>query len=201
MITFLLSLLPRLSFLSKFSAIVPFLTSPKFLLAAGIALTGAYGGYKFAENIWEARNAELKVQLSNFEADQLRLVAQIKTLEKQAAEASATVVTKYVDRVKIVRQKGKEIIKEVPVYVTKEADANCTIPDGWVYIHDKAASGLSETRVPKAPGNPNEASTGVTLSSAAETITLNYLQYHALVEQLTALQNWITEQQKIYNTQ
>jgi len=199
MITFLLSLLPRLTFLSRFSAIVPFLTSPKFLLAAGIALTGAYGGYKFAENIWEAKNAKLQVELNRFEADQLRLLAEIKTLEKKAAEVSANVVTKYVDRVKIVREKGEQIIKEVPVYVTKEADANCPIPDGWVYIHDKAASGAAETRIPEAPGNPDETSTGVTLSSAAETITLNYQQYHALVEQLTALQNWITEQQKIYN--
>lgn len=46
-------------------------------------------------------------------------------------QASVKTVTEYVDKVKIVRQKGETIIKEVPVYITKDVDGGCIIPNSF----------------------------------------------------------------------
>lgn len=48
------------------------------------------------------------------------------TVRQKQAEATVKVVTQYVDRVRVVREKGDTIIKEVPVYVPVQADAACT---------------------------------------------------------------------------
>ena len=110
-------------------------------------------------------------------------------VEKAQAQATAQVVTEYVDRVKIVRQAGETIIKEVPVYVPAQADAACVVPRGFVRLHDAAAQGV----VPEPAGNSDAAPAGVALSAVAGTVAENYTACRANAEQLSALQSWILE--------
>jgi cytochrome oxidase assembly protein ShyY1 len=108
--------------------------------------------------------------------------------ETRLARENVRVVTKYVDRVETVYVAGKTITKEIPVYVTPEADAACTVPLGFVRIHDAAAA---NTAPEPAAGDPDAPAAGLALSAIAETVTDNYTQYHALGEQLTALQDYV----------
>lgn len=62
------------------------------------------------------------------------------------------VVTQYVDRERIVYKQADTIIKQVPVYITPEADDQCPVPDGFVRVHDAAARGIS---LDDASGTPN----------------------------------------------
>lgn len=110
-------------------------------------------------------------------------------VEKAQAQATVQVVTEYVDRVKIVRQAGETIIKEVPVYVPAQADAACVVPRGFVRLHDAAAQGV----VPEPAGNSDAAPAGVALSAVAGTVAENYTACRANAEQLSALQSWILE--------
>ncbi|MGV7167014.1 hypothetical protein ACDI35_05100 [Xanthomonas axonopodis pv. cajani] len=107
--------------------------------------------------------------------------------ERDSAKGSTTVVTKYVDRVQIVRQAGATITREIPIYVTQKADAACTIPAGFVRLHDAA------TGNPAGPptGDPDAPAAGITLSAVAGTVADNYTSCHATAEQLSALQDWI----------
>ncbi len=93
------------------------------------------------------------------------------------------------------------IVKKVPVYVTKQADAHCTIPLGFVRLHDAAAGGvpvLSDTSGQShgTPGDPDAAS-GHSLSDVAETVTDNYGACRQIAEQLVDLQDWVSRQQVI----
>ena len=108
---------------------------------------------------------------------------------ERQANTTVKVVTKYIDRIRIVREKGDTIIKEVPVYVPVQADAACTINRGFVRLHDAAAEGeLSEpARNPDAPAE------GIALSTVARTVADNYQTCHEIAEQLRALQMWINE--------
>lgn len=126
--------------------------------------------------------------------------AKVVTLEAELASAQATlaqqktterVVTQYVDRVRIVRERGETIVKEVPVYVPLEADAACRINRGFVWLHDAAAR-----NDPPAPGTgaADAPAPGVTLSAVARTVTGNYATCHEIREQLTALQGWVRAQ-------
>nr|WP_217442977.1 hypothetical protein [Burkholderia diffusa] len=107
-----------------------------------------------------------------------------RTAERDAARRDVKVVTQYVDRVQVVREKGDTIIKEVPIYVDREADRACVVPLGFVRVHDGAAANVPVG----GPGNADAAPSGVALSAVAATVAGNYTTCHENAEQLIALQ-------------
>ncbi|KUJ04962.1 hypothetical protein AR275_20295 [Stenotrophomonas maltophilia] len=104
----------------------------------------------------------------------------------ELAQGTTRVVTEYVDRVQVVRERGDTITKEVPVYVTPTADAACAVPVGFVHIHNAAASGDPAAG---PAGDPDAPATGVALSAVAETVAGNYTTCHATAAQVVALQD------------
>ena len=102
------------------------------------------------------------------------------------------VVTEYVDRVRVIEKQGETIIKEVPVYVSVEADSACTVPAGFVRLHDATAGGVP---APAGAGPANAAPSGVALSAVASTVASNYTACRANAEQLTQLQRLLIEYQ------
>lgn len=147
------------------------------VLAFGLYLEGGLSN----EDKWQAKVKEME--------------AEIAKVEKAGAEASVKVVTKYVDRVQIVKEKGDVLIQKVPEYISKDSDAKCVVPNGFVVLHDAAAKG----EVPDSTRDVNEAASGVALSTVGKTVTENYTTCHQNVEQLKALQEWVRTQEKIYN--
>ena len=105
------------------------------------------------------------------------------------AQATVKVVTQYVDRVRIVRETGETIIKEVPVYVPVQADAACAINRGFVRLHDSAAAG----ELPEPARDADAPAAGIALSAVAGTVAGNYQSCHENAEQLRALQAWVRE--------
>jgi len=145
--------------------------------ALATALIG-FGWVKGAGHVqaqWDAA-----VQQQNLQASAVR--------ERQA-QATVKVVTEYVDRVRVVREKGDTIIKEVPVYVPVQADAACTINRGFVRLHDAAAAG----ELPEPARDADAAATGLALSAVAGAVAANYQICHENAEQLRALQVWVGE--------
>ena len=109
------------------------------------------------------------------------------TERERQANTAVKVVTQYIDRIRIVHEKGDTIIKEVPVHVPAQADAACTINRGFVRLHDAAAQGeLSEPA-----RNPDAAAAGLALSAVARTVAANYQTCLENAEQLRALQAWV----------
>jgi hypothetical protein len=147
------------------------------VLALGLYLEGGLSN----EDKWQAKVKEMQVQIAQ--------------TEKAGAEATVKVVTKFVDRVQIVKEKGDVIVQKVPEYITKESDAKCTIPNGFVVLHDAAA----KSEVPDSSRGSNEAPSGVALSTVGKTVVENYTTCHQNVEQLKALQEWVKTQERIYN--
>ena len=110
-------------------------------------------------------------------------------LTRGEAQATVKVVTQYVDRVRVVREKGETIIKEVPVYVPVQADAACSINRGFVRLHDAAATG----ELPEPARDADATAAGIALSAVAGTVAANYQSCHENAEQLRALQEWVGE--------
>lgn len=110
-------------------------------------------------------------------------------LQIRQAEATVQVVTQYVDRIQIVREKADTLIQEIPVYVPVQADAACTVHRGFVSLHDAAAAG----ELPTAPGDANAPAEGLALSAVAATVVSNYQTCIENAEQLKALQDWIRQ--------
>jgi hypothetical protein len=98
------------------------------------------------------------------------------------------IVTEYVDRVQVVEKIGRTITKEVPVYVTAKADAACTVPAGFVRVHDAAAQGVP---LSGSAGAADEAPSGIAISTVAATVADNYADCRANAEELRKLQEWV----------
>ena len=105
------------------------------------------------------------------------------------AEAIVQVVTQYVDRIQIVREKGDTLIQEIPVYVPVQSDAACTVHRGFVSLHDAAAAG----ELPEPARDADAPAEGLALSAVAATVVTNYQTCHENAEQLKALQDWIRQ--------
>ncbi|NJC43807.1 UNVERIFIED_ORG: hypothetical protein FHT06_001046 [Xanthomonas campestris] len=134
--------------------------------------------------VWQER----RVSAAETARDQALAEKHAAIAERESEKNSVRVVTKFIDRVQIVRETGATITREIPIYVTQKADAACAIPAGFVRLHDAAATGH-----PAGPptGDPDAPAPGITLSAIAGTVADNYTSCHATAAQLSALQDWI----------
>ena len=144
------------------------------LLIAGLVASGY---------AWKAHNAAQAAELAKAKAQVVVL-----TLAVKQAAATERVVTKYVDRVKVVAGRTQTIIKEVPVYVPIDSP---DLPAGFRVLHDAAAQGVIPDPARIADASP------VPAQDAAETIASNYGTCGETAEQVRALQDWIREQQAV----
>jgi hypothetical protein len=146
---------------------------------------GYYTGHTFAKNHYEAIISKMNEEAANLRAAnaelQTKLTAEISNVKER-------IITKYVDRVRVIKQKE---------YVYREQATN-NVPDraelsnGWVYLHDTAAAGgdADSTRSADATGS------GVEANQALAVVAENYAACNANAEQLTALQEYVREAQK-----
>jgi len=164
---------------------IPFISNYKLPIQVGSVIILAFGlfmeGGISNQEKWEARVAEVKLEMAKKEA--------------ASAESSVKVVTKYINKIEIVKEKGDAIVKEIPKFVTATADGQCVIPNGFVLLHDSA----SRNEVPDSTRSVDEGASSVKLSGVATTVSENYNLYHQVSQQLKSLQEWVKEQQSIYN--
>jgi hypothetical protein len=99
------------------------------------------------------------------------------------------VVTNYVDRVKTITVQGETRIKEVPIYVTAQDDAACSINTGFVRMWNAANSGSA---ISPDPSGADEAPSRVSLSDTAAQHDREATYTRQLEEQLIALQDVIS---------
>ena len=144
------------------------------LVVLAVALIG-FGWIKCAGHVQAKWDAAVQQQ-----------TLQVTAIRERQAQATVKVVTEYVDRVRVVREKGDTIIKEVPVYVPVQADAACTINRGFVRLHNAAAAG----ELPEPARDADATAAGIALSTVAGTVATNYQTCHENAEQLRALQVW-----------
>jgi len=170
------------SIVFKFVPFISQYTLPIQVISIIVLVFGVYmeGGISNQEK-WEAKVAEVKLEMAK--------------KETASAEVTTKVITKYVTKIEVVKEKGNEIIKQVPVYITKDADAKCDVPNGFVVLHDSA----SRNEVPDTTRKVDAGTSTVKISGVATTVTENYTTYHQVAEQLKSLQEWIKLQQSIYN--
>lgn len=142
------------------------------LLLAVVFALGWHKGSSHVQAQWDAAIIEQSLQVAQ--------------AQKKQADATVQVVTQYVDRIKVVRDKADTLIKEIPVYVTQDT---CPLPAGFRVLHDAAARGE-----PAIPADVTDAQP-VAAQDLAATIATNYRQYFELATQLEALQVWVRAQE------
>ncbi|MDZ7655576.1 MAG: hypothetical protein U0997_06495 [Sulfurimicrobium sp.] len=147
------------------------------LIALSIAMClsvvgGFSAGYRHASNKHAAEALDIE------RAASARYRAEIKRADELAAQLE-TVKTQT-------RTVTKTIVRKVNHYVTPLSASRCSIPLGFVRLHNAAA----ENRLPEAPGLDADAASGVDLAAVAGTVAENYGECHAWRDQLNALIDW-----------
>lgn len=113
--------------------------------------------------------------------------------ERAAEKVSRDVAEDLVREVVRVETVTKTLVKEVPVYVTPDADARCVVPAGFVQHHDAAAAG----QLPEPPGRSVDADSGLELSAVSETVAFNYGLANAWRAEVIAWRTWYEQQSKV----
>lgn len=119
----------------------------------------------------------------------LQQQAEIALLKQKEAEVTTKVITKYIDKVTVVKETNNAISK----YVTSEADSKCGLPNSFSVLHDAAA----KNELPDATGATDAKTSDIKLSEATSTIIANYGICYQNAEQLKSLQEWVLEQRRL----
>lgn len=146
-----------------------------YKLLAGAALIAGVFFYGYMKG-----SAYADAELARYGQKQAELVAE---LEKKNTEITTQVVTEYVDKVQVVKEKE---------YVYRDLAQNVvpsqfTLSNGWVYTHD--ASARANNADPSRASD--ETASGVADTAALVGIIGNYSRCQQNAEQLRQLQQWI----------
>jgi hypothetical protein len=120
-----------------------------------------------------------------WDASAARGKAEVERLKAGAGKITVKVETKYVDRIRTIREKGDTVVREIPVYIGRDLPE---LPGAFRVLHDAAATGA----VPDTASIPDAAT--VAPQDVASTVAGNYTSCLATAEQLTGLQEWVREQ-------
>lgn len=156
-----------------------------------LMLASAFAARHYTVLQWSNADKANQIKIAELATANAELLA-------KAEKVSTAVITKYVDRVRTVKQRADVIVKEAPIYVSTNSDANCIIPNGFVSLHNNAASN-SEVSVSSATSSANDSSSAIALSAVASTVAMNYGVCHENAEKLTALQHWVQLQDELVN--
>ena len=166
---------------------IPGFTQAK-LIATAVVAVGLFGSGFYTA--WHYKSLEERASVADAS------VAVVNTTETQDGASAASSRTDAVEQVKIVTV-TKTILKKVPVYVTKEADAKCVIPVGFVRLLDAAASGVPP--VSDSSGKSNDDPAGTELSTVVGAAVEDFGTCRGTRQALIDLQKWVKEQRNVGN--
>ncbi len=159
------------------TAVLAFFVGPIGRWLVVIALVSAF---VFAAAVHE-RNVgwnERDLQAVN---EAIAIRKEVTSIKAKQQEVITKVVTVYRDRIQIVKEKGDEIIKELPVLIPLGSPL---LSGGVRVIHDAAALG----NLPDDPEGAASAASPVETATLLSTVTENYRTCSVNAEQLIALQ-------------
>lgn len=144
-------------------------------LSAGLFLEGAL----YSNDSWNQKTLELEVKLAEAEA--------------LSQKENVRIITKYKDKVRIIKDNTNENIKYIEKYVTVN-DSKCELPNSVIVLHDSA----SQNTLPPTASGALEGTSDVKISQLTETVVDNYGTCYQIREQLKAWQDWYNTNKGIF---
>jgi len=156
----------------------------EFFIIIIIILLSIFGVWGYGK--WEFHEGVLE-QLSKDKTASL-------VVQAKGQVVTTKVITRYLTRVQVVHDVGATIIKKVPIYVTHKDTSRCIVNNGFVQLWNDA----NKMQLSNSPDATNEGASPVVLTDIATQHASESNLYWQQYEQLKALQDWITQEQKAY---
>ena len=150
---------------------------PMKLFAIVFLVAGA-AGYGYMKG-----SAQAEIELSNYKASAEQQISDLKT---ENIRISDNVVTEYIDRTNVIREK-ETIYRDAAGGMQPQYD----LSNGWIHLHDAAARLANPDMKLASDQSPS----GVMDNTALAVVMSNYAVCKQNSDQLTALQRWITDNQ------
>lgn len=151
---------------------LPIQVASVLALVLGVFMEGAISN----ESAWKARVQEMQVKVAQAEA--------------KAAEVNTKVITKIVEREKIIKENTNANVTAINKYVTDE----CRLSNVAVVLHNSS----SQNELPPSTIDSVRGTSEVKTGELLTTVTENYGLYYELVNRLKAWQDWYKEQKQIF---
>jgi len=136
-----------------------------------------YGGVSYREQV-----AEMKQR--------------VRIAEEKSQQVNTVIETKIIEKIKVVKENvyiTREIVKEV---AGKQLDAQCSLPQSTISLHDSASRNEVPQRAAATDGTPS----GIEASRLLDRVIENYGACHENAEKLKMWQQWYDNQRKIYES-
>ncbi len=131
------------------------------------AILGAVGGIILASHLYFGPLLnEVRIASARYQANIVTANAKLAAAQNNV---TSRVEIQYRDRIKIVKEKGNTIIKEVPIYVTHEDSAHFGANVGFVRSYNAAFTGTSAGPSSELDRKP----AGIPLTDIADTTAFN----------------------------
>jgi hypothetical protein len=135
-------------------------------------------------------------EIQKNELIQAKLESEIAELKLKSSEKTNEVVTKYIDRIKVIEKEKLVYVSKTNEILNDQIINAYPVPNGVIRLLDDTVQG----RIPEPPRSSDEEPSAIKINTVTESVIDNYLTCKANAEQLIALQNWIKEQQKLFNS-
>lgn len=159
---------------------IPFVSQYKLPIQVASVLALVFGVYMEGaisnESAWKARVQEMQVKVAQAEA--------------KAAEVNTKIVTKIVEKEKIIKENTNANVTAINKYVTDE----CRLSNAAVVLHNSS----SQNELPPSTIDSVRGTSNVKTGELLTTVTENYGLYYELVNRLKAWQDWYKEQKQIF---
>lgn len=106
-------------------------------------------------------------------------------LEQELADAKEHVITEYVDKIQVVKEKETIYVETAKTSVPSQFN----VSNGWLYLHDTAATAGNADRARSSDASASD----VKDNQALATVVSNYSICLQNAQQLTSLQQWILD--------
>lgn len=176
-----------MSFMNPLSLIPPqYKIVAQLILAAVLFGSGTWVGHKITQNHYVTVITKMEVEAEHLRAEKIRLQNE---LDKEIAKVKEKVITKYVDKIKVIKEKE---------YVYREQAVN-NVPDrvilsnGWLHLHNAAAGNSEADSTRSSDATPS----GVEANRALGVVAENYSICHENATKLTLLQEYVREVQRV----
>lgn len=160
------------------NTILDWMNPTRWIILGLLVLALIAAGWRVHHNIWTA----------GYDAARSEYAVQAQTVNAKREEVTAPIALKFAKRADRIVTVTKEIIKEVPVYVSAN---DCPMSPGFRVFHDAAANGEfpDPARIADAAAVPADA--------LANTVADNYGTCLENANRLTGLQEWVRAQQNL----
>lgn len=152
-----------------------------------------------AEKDRDTKIAAIQAKYDKLVAETKAWKESVAAAQKAAETAQAVIVVglqKKLTAAQLQRDKLKLQLKELPKYVTVQADASCTITSGFVSVYNAA---VKAAPIPDSGAGNVDAASGITLSQLAAVDSANLAECNERGKIIDAWQEWYSRNKAYYD--